>query len=269
MLCPQNFVGLANFRSQVENILTSQVFVDQNGDISRYYQMWGGSTPPCITYCIPFSSSFCLQPHWSPLSSFPTIGHDVPLWFDNYYDFIGIYPDSISRANITQSQHNQIVSHLRSRKFETVMLIGRDPLRNANVPARVQLSSPWGLHGSYYNCTPTYYVQLIIALLLKAEKKVYITDFNKLYVEGNGVARRQSCRYIARNFSGMSTILSCEWTLLNNKSNAVAIQLGKMQGISSVNSAIKSIIGPSLHLWKHPNAHGTGYQYWLDMLLTL
>lgn len=269
MLCPQNFVGLANFRSQVENILTSQVFVDPNGEISRYYQMWGDSTPPSVTHCIPFSSSFCLQPLWSPLSSFPTIGHDVPLWFDDYDDFLRTYPDSIKRAKIIEYQCNQVVSHLQSREFDTVMLIAQDPLRSVSAPAQVQLSSPWGLHGSYYNCTPTYYVRLIIALLLKAGKNVYITDFNKLYVEGNGVARSQSCRYIAKHFSGMSTILSCEWNLLNNNSNAIAIQLGIMQGISSVNSAIKSIIGPSLRVWKHPNARGTGYQYWINMLLNL
>lgn len=230
MLCSKNFAGVSTFKNNVIKLLKDNLFDDSTGIIDGYYANWGmtsGIVP--VVFEKRFDKGFELKEPFSSLRSNDIIGHDVPLWFDDYNDFINTY----NLTPTAQSAYGKkIVNYLKGKEFQTVFLISRDPLRTTSKKGYLQLSTPWGSHGASYKKAATCNFHFILTMLLEAGKNVYITDYSKLYAKDTtSNSKSPSIQPILNDplkNAVMREILAEEWKLINKgNQNAIAVQLGK------------------------------------------
>lgn len=261
MISPPTFLCYTGFRDRVVEILNSHLFVNDLGFIKGYYD---GFPNPDITTNVPITPFFRLREPFCALQTCHTIGHDVPLWFNDLDNFLKHNPLSEEGKEFLNSAKRYYLP----RYFSTVMIISQDPLRPNAYPGTIQLSSPWAMHGADYSKTPTYLVRAIIAAFLQAEKSVYITDYSKLYVNSNNIKGRSFVHMVKNYNSQMQSILRDEWHLLNQCGGVLTIQLGGMAGESSVDNFLQE--GQfQAKKWNHPAAHGASYLYYIDKINNL
>lgn len=117
------------------------------------------------------------QANWSagvlpPNTQYTNIGHDMPTWLF-YKDFLDIADFEI-----------------RPR----VMIVAQDPLREGHkLQNTLLLSTPWGFHSLNYQLTRTGQINhrrkmiSVIHSYLCTGAIVYLTDFKKLYLDGNKI----------------------------------------------------------------------------------
>lgn len=109
-----------------------------------------------------FTSVTCLNSIWQ----YTNLGHDLPIWLDRPLD--DTYPQNPPDAFDFENK-------------KRIMIIGQDPLRSNLGPGKMFISSVFGLHSMDWrrNLITT----KIFNELLRKECCLYLTDFNKLYVE--------------------------------------------------------------------------------------
>lgn len=121
------------------------------------------------------------NPLFTSLSPYIRIGHDVPVWIDN----IDTECD-----------------------YKKVMIISQDPRRDDNFQGRLQLSSPFGLHDLSYRGS-NMVLKLIKSLFSIKPCLIYLTDYNKLYLQQMG-SKAKSLRLTSIYKNNFDSILSEE-----------------------------------------------------------
>ena len=187
-----SFCGDLNFRNQVIKTLYGSLPTNlQNGIAWRYDQMRSNLCLPAINwppYNPPnhgvnvmtntpdvllevnqslFNGVSCLNPIWA----FPRVGHDLPTWMDTPINCpLSPQPDTFDFSK------------------KKIMIICQDPLRNNRcTKGNIYISSVFGLHSTDWRRMTSFTANLINSILGNG-CCIYLTDYNKLYVDGKKIS---------------------------------------------------------------------------------
>lgn len=121
-----------------------------------------------------FTGVNSLTPFWSS----PNVGHDLPTWMDEPLD-------------IKPSRRISTPVDFFDFKRKKIMIISQDPLRKGKPHNNMYLSSVFGMHSISWrgNRTTT---QIFNRLVKQEDCCVYLTDYNKLYVNGSNISHLSS-----------------------------------------------------------------------------
>lgn len=128
-----------------------------------------------------FSGVSCLNHIWQ----YPNVGHDLPIWLDRPLD--KDYPNEPEDAFDFKNQ-------------KRIMIIAQDPLRSIGGVGKMYISSVFGLHSKDWRRDLT--TTKIFNKLLKEQCCLYLTDYNKFFVEGRTKSNKH-VKFLTGNFQKM------------------------------------------------------------------